>query len=71
MSTRAIDQWAREAVALAVYECLLASATRFCADAQRMHTEAAWASPPHDQWVQWRARRKVRDDLKRAPDSAG
>lgn len=71
MSTRAIDQWAREAVALAVYECLLASASRFCADAQRMRTEAEWASPSLEQWVRWQAQRKQHDDLKRAPDSAG
>lgn len=60
MSTKeAIDQWARQAVALAVYECLLAAASELDTQAKDVRGEAWWAAPEDEAWAKWRRQRRL------------
>jgi len=62
MDKHALDHWAREAVSLALYECLLSAAADMQRGAEDVQSEAAWRSPPNDQWLEWRAKRKFVND---------
>lgn len=62
MDKHALEHWAREAVSLALYECLLGAAVQLQNDVESIQGEAAWRSPSHEQWAMWRARRKFVTD---------
>jgi len=64
MSTmQALDKWARDAVTLALYECLLGAACQMKSDSDSLDTEAFLRSPSREAWAEWQARRKpVTDD---------
>lgn len=66
-SRAAIEQWAREAVNLALYECALAVADQFARDAKAVQESAAWISPPAEQWVRWQLQRKRCEDAIKPP----
>jgi hypothetical protein len=63
MDKHALDHWAREALSLALYECFLSAAAALQRDIEDIQGEAAWRSPPHDQWLVWRAKRKFVNDI--------
>lgn len=69
MDTKAaIDKWARDAVTLALYECLLATAARLEQQVHEVQSEACWIKPDEADWLQWRARRRACEGPKREPD---
>ena len=71
MATKAdITQRDRDAVTLAIYECMLAAACALKNDVESIQGEAAWISPPTDQWAQWKGRRRLCEGPKREDDSA-
>jgi hypothetical protein len=71
MATKAaLDQWAREAVTLALYECLLATAVRLQSHVEEVRGEAGWIRPPDDAWQQWRARRRLYSEPTRPADGS-
>jgi hypothetical protein len=68
MDRIALNQWARDAVALTLYECLLSAARQLDNGAELMRGEACWRAPSEDEWLRWQAARKIRDDLTRPPE---
>lgn len=69
MATKAdITQRDRDAVALALYECMLAAACRLQNDVESLQTEAFLTSPTREAWADWKARRRMVDGPKREPD---
>ncbi len=67
MTTKvALDQWARDAVALALYECFLATAARRDEEAKAVRVEADWVRLSEAEWLEWKAKRRAVEDPKRS-----
>lgn len=67
-SKTAHEDWARTALACALYECLIAASCRMKNDAELLAGEAAWRTPTAEEWATWSTRRRVVDDSRREPD---
>lgn len=69
MATKAdITQRDRDAVALALYECMLCAACAMQNDVESLQTEAFLTSPSREAWAEWKGRRRMVDGPKREPD---
>lgn len=66
----ALDQWAREAVALAVCECLQAVAEEMDSLAKDLRGEVWWHAPYGLDWAQLRPTRRLVEGPTRTDDSA-
>lgn len=65
-----ITQRDRDAVSLALYECMLAASCALQNDVERLQTEAFLTSPSREAWAAWKARRRLVDDPRRESDAA-
>lgn len=63
-----ITQRDRDAVALALYECMLSAACRLQSDMESLQTEAFLTGPTREAWNAWRARRQEVEGPRREPD---
>lgn len=71
MDTKAaIDKWARDAVTLALYECLLGAISRLEQQVNDVQSEACWIKPPEDEWLRWRMRRRPCEGPTRPTDAS-
>jgi len=70
MTTKeALDQWASEAVALAVCECLHAVAAEMDSHAKDLRGEVWWRCPSDADWTRWRNTRRLVEGPARPDDS--
>lgn len=71
MSTKtALDQWASEAVALAVCECLHAVAEEMDSLAKDLRGEVWWHAPTGVDWAQMRHHRRLVEGPTRPADGS-
>lgn len=71
MDTKAaLDKWARDAVTLTVYECLLATASRLEQQVNDVQSEACWIKPPEEDLMLWRMRRRPCEGPTRPTDAS-